>query len=148
MTEVQIEQAITEILERGLDDWVQVAEASEIVRGVVYGERLLDRFPAEGQGVDQESLVELRERWLAEQERETFPQLIATVKELVRSGLADIGELGDAPGFTPWEGTLPELEARIDSVARGARFPLFIESPMLFWLRNTTAGNQRVQQSS
>lgn len=147
MNRDQFEQAKIEILTRGLDDWVQVAEASEIVREVVYGAGLLDRFPAEAEGHSQEYLVELRERWLAEQEQDTFPQLLEIVKILVQSGLVEIGELGEAPGFTPWTGTLTEIESRINALAKRAEFPLFLKSPMLFWLRNTTAGNQAAEQA-
>jgi hypothetical protein len=141
LNKIDIDATAIEILKDGLVDWIQIADIAATVREAAYGELLMDGFPQESGSGSQDELIEDQYEWVAVQERRVFPDIIQVVKYLLRQGWVEIGELGDAPGFTPWQGGLSELEERLDAVAATAGFPLFYRSPMLFWLRNTPAGS-------
>jgi hypothetical protein len=131
------------VLASGTDDWVHVAEVCFAARQAVLGERLRDGYPND-ETLEIEQLASLRKRWTAAQERECFPLAIRAVKEMIRSGLVQIGSLTNA-GFIQWGGSLEEIESRLDSVVEAAEFPL--QPGDLFWLQNTPDGDEVARQS-
>lgn len=132
------------ILASGTDDWVHIVEVSFAARLAMYGDHIRDGYPDAG-SVDAGQLAATRDKWSAEQERQSFPIAIRAVKELVRDGLVQIGYTTDA-GFVPWEGALEEIDERIDAVAATAEFPLLPGD--LFWLNNTPEGDAVARSDS
>jgi hypothetical protein len=103
----------------------------------MFEDHRLDGYP-DDQTLTVAELAALRKSWLASQEREAFPLAIRAVKELIRDGLVQIGYTTNT-GFVPWEGSLEEIEQRIDAVAATAEFPLL--PGHLFWLNSTPEGD-------
>lgn len=121
-----------DILIRGSDDWVHIAEIAELARR--YGHEA-------GDGDSTGPLPATDAVDLAALDRASLPLGITAVKELLREGLVQIGDVTDR-GFVAWQGGLDEILVRIDDVVRNAQFPLLPGS--LFWTENTHQGDAAV----
>ncbi|WP_155984811.1 hypothetical protein [Saccharomonospora piscinae] len=72
------------------------------------------------------------------EERAALPLALEAVKQLLREGLIEVGEVG-VDGLSPWAVSLKTIEERIDLEARNVEFPL--RSSYMFWIANTTRGD-------
>jgi hypothetical protein len=68
--------------------------------------------------------------------------VIEAVKNLLRQGLIEVGAVTDT--FTPWVGSLNEIEHRIDQAHAQAKSPVRFGD--LFWISNTPRGDERGEQ--
>ena len=121
------------ILEVGLEDWSHVPDALVAARQAIAGDRWLDGFPDN---------FDERGPWLAAREREALPLVIEAVRQLVRDGLVEVGEIVDN-SFSTWSGNLDGIDRAIDRAAENATFPVLVSE--MFWMRNTPRGDEFIE---
>jgi hypothetical protein len=110
-----VEVVERDILMSGVDDWVHIPEALYFAR---------------------------REIGVNASEMEALSVVIEAAKNLLRQGLIEVGEVTDT--FTPWVGSLNEIEHRIDQTHAQAKSPVRFGD--LFWISNTPRGDERGEQ--
>lgn len=91
---MSLSEIISDILSRGLDDWIDLAEVATVVKN--FGPKISNN--------------------------EVRDMSVAVVRELLQSGLMQVGDLA-RDGFHPWQLALGESVARIEDewVALGRR---------------------------
>jgi hypothetical protein len=72
-------------------------------------------------------------------ESEALPLAVTAIKELVREGLVEVGELG-SDGFEPWDGSWESIEKKLDLEVRKAEFP--VPLGRICWTANTARGHE------